>query len=276
MAVVRWKNGEPGTPEAYKRMAVVLTEQAISDMGGLGRFVKKGASVWLKPNINFHRTSEFAANTNPDVVATMVRLCLEAGAANVRVGDHSAFGADKSYPMSGIEDAVKAAGGEMVLLDPNAFKEYSIGGKVLTKWALAPQIMESDIIINMPVAKNHPLPKYSGCMKNLMGIAGGDRNEWHKELAECLCDINTFVKPTLHVMDMMRCILSGPPRGGSLDDIKFFGLVAAGIDPVALDAFGAELLGKRPADIAHLVAASGRNMGQIDYRKLVISDTSIG
>ena len=267
MAIARWQGGAD-TPERLKMAAVKLTERAVADLEGLGRFIKKGQSVWVKPNINFHTAPEFAANSNPDVVATVVRLCFEAGAGKVRVGDHSYFGADKSYPMSGIEAAVKAAGAEMVYLDAAKFKEYPINGKVLEKWPLSPEIVEADVLVNVPIAKNHPLPKVSASIKNLMGMAGGDRSTWHEKLPEYLSDLLAFVKPKVHIVDAVRVLTAGPPRGGNLEDVKFIGAVAAGVDAVALDAWASEALGHRPEDIATVTTANARGLGQMDYRKL--------
>jgi len=274
MSVARWA-GEAVTAEDIQRVAWRVTEQALANLGGLQRFVDKGATVWVKPNINFHRTPEFAANTNPDVVATVVRLCYEAGAGTVKVGDHSSFGSKTSYTMSGIEASVTAVGAEMVLLEPGTFKPYRIGGKVLDEWPLSPDIVESDLVVNVPVAKHHPLPKVSACMKNYMGVAGGKRDEWHKNIAECVCDITAFMKPRICVVDAIRVLTAGPPRGGNLDDVKFEGAVAAGVDPVALDAWSAEVVGFKPADIVTVTRGQARGLGQMDYRKLALREVTV-
>lgn len=274
MAVAKWP-GQAETQEALTTAATKLTERAIQELGGLARFIKKGASVWIKPNINFHRTPEFAANTHPDVVATVVRLCLEAGAGKVRVGDNSSFGSAKSYPMSGIEPAAKAAGAEVVYLEEAKFKEYPINGRVMQTWPLCPEIVEADVLINLPVAKHHPLPKVSCCIKNLMGMAGGNRSLWHASLAEYLCDLSSFVKPHLHIVDALRILTAGPPQGGNPDDVKYVGMIAAGVDPVALDAWAAELLGNQPADVPSIAAAAKRGLGQIDYRQLILREVTV-
>ena len=79
------------------------------------RFVKQGADVIVHPNICVaYRSFEYAATTNPEVVGTIVRLCLKAGAKRVRVMD-SPFGGtpEEVNEISGIGAAVRAAGGEM-------------------------------------------------------------------------------------------------------------------------------------------------------------------
>ncbi len=274
MSIAKW-TADKDLSENIQEAAIKLTEQAVKGLGGLEHFLHKGCSVWVKPNINFHRTPEFAANTNPDVVGTVVRLCYEAGAGKVRMGDHSSFGSDKSYPMSGIEAAAKTAGAEVVYLDESKFKEYSLGGKIVDKWPLSQDIVESDVIIDVPVAKQHPLPRISGCMKNLMGVAGGNRSEWHANIAKCVCDITAFLRPRLCVVDALRVITAGPPKGGNLDDLLVAGAVAAGVDPVALDAWICELLGYDPNEVETLVEGHARGLGQIDYRKLKLAELTV-
>ena len=88
-----------GEPEALAREAVDL-------LGGMKRFVKKGDNVIIKPNIGpAMRTYEYAATTNPWLVAAVVKLCLEAGAGRVRVMDKPFSGtAESGFINSGIPE----------------------------------------------------------------------------------------------------------------------------------------------------------------------------
>ena len=113
MTIARWKGNEG----AVQDIAGKLTEQAVSALGGMKRFVGKDDVVWIKANIGWDRTPEQAANTNPDVVKTLIRLCLEAGAKTVKVGDNPCNPAEKSYSNSKIAEAAEAAGGKVVYLD---------------------------------------------------------------------------------------------------------------------------------------------------------------
>jgi uncharacterized protein (DUF362 family) len=275
MCIARWK-GAPGSyPDEMKTLAAKLTEQAVATLGGMGRFVKRGDMVWVKPNIAWDRTPEFAANTNPDVVATLVRLCLEAGAKKVRVGDKACNEAKKSYPASGIESAVQAVGGEIVYLDDSRFKEVALKGKRLDKWPLYPDIIECDLVINVPIVKHHSISTMTACMKNYMGVIGGERGLWHQEMATCLCDITAYMKPRLSVIDAIRILKTNGPTGGNLNDVKRMDTLAAGVDVVALDAFGAEMLGHKPETIKMVKAAHEAGLGQIDYRKLALREIEV-
>lgn len=267
MAIVRWK-GVPVDDAGVSAMARRMTEEAIGKLGGMKRFVEKGNSVWVLPNVAWDRKPEQAANTNPDVVATLVRLCLEAGAKKVKVGCNTCHESKKAYPGSGIEAAAKSAGAEVVYLDKNRYKDYDFGSKLLPKWPLYPKIVESDLVINVPVVKHHCVAKATMCMKNYMGVIGGNRGKWHQEMPTLLTDLTRFMKPQLCVLDAIRILTANGPTGGSLKDVKRMDTLAAGTDIVALDAFGAEILGHSPQDIQSVVAGHRAGLGEMDYRKL--------
>jgi len=275
MCIARWKGPVGEGPDAMKTVATKLTEQAVATVGGMGKFVKRGDVVWVKPNMAWDRAPEFAANTNPDVVATLVRLCLEAGAKEVKVGDFTCNEAKKSYPNSGIEAAAKAAGATVVYLDEGRFKDVELKGERLDKWPLYPEIIESDVVINCPIVKDHSIARATVCMKNYMGVIGGNRGQWHQALAECLCDITAFMKPPVCILDATRILTGNGPTGGNLDDVKIMNTVAAGTDIVALDAFGAELLGRKIDEVKSLAAGQARGLGKIDYRSLALRELEV-
>jgi uncharacterized protein (DUF362 family) len=274
MSIARW-GAEMVADSELEPVARRLTHEALANLGGVGRFVGKGDLVWIKPNIGWNRAPQLAANTNPHVVAALVRLCLEAGAKKVKVGDNSCHKASQCYPRSGIAEAVEGAGGEMVYLDERRFREARIGGDRLTTWPVYPAILDSDLVINVPVAKHHGLSRVSLGMKNLMGVIGGRRNAWHQDLPACLCDITAFMKPRLTVLDAIRVLTAHGPQGGNTADVKRLDTVAASTDIVALDAFGAELLGHEPATIETVRAAHEAGLGQIDYRGLEVREVVV-
>lgn len=269
MAIARFKDVPAGAIEddaGVDLRAKAMTEKVIEALGGMNRFMKRGDSVWILPNIAWDRVPAQAANTNPALVATLVKLCQDAGAVKVKVGCRTCDQAVKSYPASGIENAAKQAGAEVVYLDDTRFKDYDINGKRLRKWPLYPEIVESDLVINVPIVKHHSIAGATACMKNYMGVIGEQRGQWHQDLPACLCDITAFMKPRLAIADATRILTSNGPTGGNLADVKRLDTIAAGTDLVALDAFGVELLGLKPAEIASIAAGHAAGLGKINYR----------
>lgn len=268
MAIARWSDKLDPAAADIKQVATRLTEQAIAALGGMKQYVSRGDVVWIKPNIGFHLGPEFAVNTNPDVVATLVRLCLDAGAKQVKVGDNSCYGAQKAYPVSGIEAAIQPVGGEMVYIDPARIKKMKLDGERLYEWPLVVDIAEADVMIDVPILKHHGLSQVTVCMKNLMGTAGGARYQWHTDLPRCLPDVAAFLRPKLCVVDAVRVLTNHGPEGGDLADVDYRGIVAAGGDMVALEAFGAETLGCDPKKGRTMANAQARGLGTIDFRSL--------
>ena len=94
------------------------TKKALEALGGISRFVKKGQRVVLKPNMSFARTPEFGATTHPLVVATVAQACIDAGARQVLVLDHTLQRAELCLERTGIREACKKISGVHVLALP--------------------------------------------------------------------------------------------------------------------------------------------------------------
>ncbi|MBD3336451.1 MAG: DUF362 domain-containing protein [Candidatus Eisenbacteria bacterium] len=274
LAIAHW-SGDPVSGADLQAAAERLTTEALEALGGMTRFLSKGDVVWIKPNIGWNRPPEMAATTNPDVVAALVRMCLDAGAKKVKVGDNTCHQAKQCYRSSGIADAAEAAGAEVVFLDERRYRDMDLGGVRLQTWPVYPEIVEADLVINVPIAKHHGLSRATLAMKNYMGVVGGQRNAWHQDLPNCLSDITAFMQPRLTVLDAVRVLTNHGPQGGSLDDVEQKNVVAAGTDIVALDAFGAELLGHEPRRIRTIPAAEERGLGTADYRSLAVKELAI-
>jgi uncharacterized protein (DUF362 family) len=252
-----------------------ITKAALSAMGGMKKFISKGDIVVIKPNIAWDRLPEQAGNTNPDVVATVVKLCFEAGAKKVKVFDRTVNDPRRCYKQSGIEDAVKKAGAEISFVDERRFREMSIKGQVLKTWPLYRDIFESDKLINIPVAKHHGLAKLTMSMKNWMGVMGGQRGRIHQRLGESLADLALVIKPTLTLLDAVRILTRNGPQGGDLDDVKRLDTIVAGVDQVAVDSYGATLFGMSGSDLTYLKAASEAGIGTMDLSKLTIKKLNV-
>jgi len=274
MTIARWAGPAAADAAATDKIAAKLIEKAIEALGGMGRFVHSGDVVWVKPNIGWDRTPEQAANTNPEIVAAVVRMCFAAGAKKVRVGDNSCDLPGKCYPASRIPEAAKREGAEVLLLDRNRTREVVIGGQRVKRLPLFPEFLEADLLINVPIVKDHVLSRATLCMKNYMGVME-KRNTFHQAIPDCLVDLTRFMKPRLCILDGVRVLKAHGPKGGNLADVVIKNTVAAGIDIVALDALGAELLGRKPTDIGSVVAGQKAGLGKMDYRSLALKELAV-
>jgi uncharacterized protein (DUF362 family) len=264
------KATRPDLVVAHGASPKLIVNAALEAMGGIKKFISRGDIVVIKPNIGWDRTPEQAANTNPEVVAAVVKLCFEAGAKKVKVFDRPVNDPRRCYVQSGIAPAVKALGAEVDFMDMRKFKDMAINGKALKSWPLYTDIFEADKVINIPIAKHHGLGKLTMAMKNWMGVMGGSRRKIHQKLDESLVDLALKIKPTLTVLDAVRILTDNGPQGGSLKDVKRLDTVIVGVDQVAVDSYGATLFGMKGSDLGYVRFGHARGIGQMDLTKMKI------
>ncbi len=264
--------GRPTIVVASKKTIAGRTKAAVQALGGMKKFVKRGATVLIKPNMAWARRPEQAANTNPEVVAELVRLCRAAGAREVKVADHPVDGpADRVIRLSGIGPAAEKAGARVfAATSPVMFQKITLKrGKVLKRAETMRDLLRADVVINVPIAKVHGSTKVTLGCKNLMGTVL-DRGAWHqsRSLDQCIADYAAQIKPDLIVLDATRVLLSNGPKGPGRT--KQLNLVVAGTDPVAVDAYGVKLLGSSADKIGHLKRAAAMGLGQLDLNRVNI------
>src|ERR1039457_2723144 len=275
MTVVQFptdKDPSAGTPGAQGGEPRALVQKALENLGGIRRFVSRQDVVVIKPNIAWDRTPEQAANTNPEVVAEVVRQCWQAGAKRVIVTDCSCNELRRCFQRSGIQAAARAEGAEVILPDPEQYREVEIGGVALKTWPVFIPFLEADKIINLPIAKHHGLTGVTLSMKNWYGILGGQRNRLHQQIHQRLAGLARFMLPTLTIMDCYRVLLRNGPTGGNLEDVALKKTVVASIDPVALDAYVAKAYWNLdPEHLPYLQMAANRGLGTVNFDTLPVT-----
>ncbi|MBF0176520.1 MAG: DUF362 domain-containing protein [Magnetococcales bacterium] len=253
-----------------------MTREAITRLGGIERFIQRGDKVLLKPNVGWDRQPEQAANTGPELVAAMVRLCREAGAKAVWVTDHSLNDPARCFFRSGIEEATHQAGGEIRLPRQEDFVRADLGGTLLKVWPVSRFFLEADKVINLPIVKHHSLSGCTLAMKNWYGVIGGTRNRLHQDIHTSIVDLAAAVRPTLTVMDATRVLQRNGPTGGSVADVSRENTLIAGLDEVAIDAFSLQFLNLQPETVPFLALGEQRGLGHVRWQDLNVSQTQIG
>ncbi|CAG0928315.1 hypothetical protein TFLX_00838 [Thermoflexales bacterium] len=260
-----------GEPEAMVR-------RAIAALGGMERFVPREANVIVKPNICVaYHTYEYAATTNPWVVGAVVKMCFEAGARSVRVMDFPFGGsAEEAYEISGIAEQVKAAGGEMVVMSRLKFMPTDLPNAITLKQAaIYDDILKADVVIDVPIAKDHGLARLTLGMKNLMGVIR-DREVIHGMLGQNLADLAGHIRPQLTIIDAVRLLMANGPTGGSLDDVKQLDTIVASPDIVAADSYAATLFEMQPEELLYIMAGVAAGLGRSDLKNLRIEEINVG
>jgi len=265
------KNGSP----------TQLLQAAMTPLGGMGRFVKKGQRVVIKANIAWARTPEQACTNNPELMMALIKMCYEAGAKRVAVWDHTCDNYQFCFSRSGLKEAGQKAGADVLSgHGRNVYKQVEIPkAKKLKTAEILRDVLESDVFINFPIPKQHFATELTLGMKNLMGIIW-DMEQLHKiDLHQCIADVNTLRKPDLVVMDAVRILTTNGPKGpGKTIDP---GEVIVSTDIVAVDAYGAGFFknpktGKpfMPEEIRFVKYAYDHGLGEIDLSKVQVKKVS--
>jgi uncharacterized protein (DUF362 family) len=215
---------------------------------------------------------ERAANTNPRLVRRIIEHCLQAGAKEVYVFDHTCDGWRDSYRTSGIEQAVKDAGGKLAPGNSESyFQTVAVPkGRRLHEAKEHELILQADVLINVPVLKSHGGATLTVAMKNLMGIVW-DRGEWHaNNLHQCIADFASYRKPDLNVVDAYNVLMQHGPRGVSAADVANMRSLLLSTDLVTADAAAAKLFGLEPQAVSYIGIAHEMGVGRKDLENLAI------
>ena len=163
----------------------------------------------------------------------------------------------------------------MEFTDDRKFKEVSIPKGVLLKsWIIYQDALDTDVFVNLPVAKHHSLTKLSLGIKNLMGLIKS-REDVHREIDQKLADLATVLKPHLTIMDAYRTLTANGPNGGTPKDVKLVAQIIAGVDPVAVDSYTTTLFGLKGEDIGYIRNANKMGLGEINLGKIKIQNVKI-
>ncbi len=264
-------------PDAGRRLCIVRSADrvrsltlALQALGGIEAFVKRGDRVLIKVNAAFASPPILSATTHPDLVSELTRLCLKAGAAAVRVTDNPINDPASAFALSGIGQAARSAGAELLLPEERFFRPLTLkDARLIRSWPvlLGPFAGVTTLIGVAPV-KDHHRSGASMVMKNWYGLLGGRRNIFHQDIQTIIAELARMVKPTLVVLDGTTTMVSNGPTGGSLADLKDTRTLILGTDQEAVDAYGATLLGKTAADLPFIAKAAELGAGTADYRSL--------
>jgi len=261
-----------------------LTRKAIEALGGMDRLVCRGDVVVVKPNIAFNSAPEYAATTNPQVVAELVRMCIEAGAHTVKVFDHTpSENPAPAYEATGIAEAAREAGAQVRFVRPEGFRTLPIeNGKVLVAWPFYEEVIfadQCDVLINVPIAKHHSTSRLSMGLKNVLGMIGGRRGRLHPHIHTSIADLNRLVRIDLTVLDAFRVLRRHGPTGGRLEDVdnsrQGARRVVASVDRVAVDAYGATLFGLKPQEVGFVAQCHAAGLGEMDLNRVPLVEVSL-
>jgi uncharacterized protein (DUF362 family) len=249
---------------------VATLRMALKSLGGVETFIKKGDRVLLKVNAAFASPAMLSATTHPSIITEMARLCFQAGAASVVVTDNPINDPASCFTLTGIEDAARSAGAQVLLPRDDLFTPMTVkDAKLIKNWpVLYKPFADITKVIGMAPLKDHHRSGASMTMKNWYGLLGGRRNIFHQDIHGIIMELAKMIKPTFVILDGTTTMMTNGPTGGSLSDLKNTHTMIVSTDQVAADAFGASLLGKSLDQLPFIGKAEAAGLGTADYMKL--------
>ncbi|MGC9529950.1 MAG: DUF362 domain-containing protein [Candidatus Bipolaricaulaceae bacterium] len=254
-------------------------ERALATIGGLEGLIPRGARVFVKVNhLPPPSAPEKGIVTHPDFAEAVIAQLREA-TPHVAVGDDVHDGGEDGFSLSRYRQMCARTGARLVNLREQGFVEVPCGGRVLDRIYLAREVVEADVVVNLPKLKTHTLTLLTGAVKNLYGvIPAGLRSAFHGEYKELdrfgqvLVDVFSAVKPVVSIMDAVVAMEGDGPANGAVRPV---GAVLASRDAVALDAVAAQLMGVDPWRVITTRLAHEQGVGVGELAEIEIAGTPL-
>jgi uncharacterized protein (DUF362 family) len=257
-----------------------MVAAALEALGGIGKFVRKGSHVVLKPNAGFANPPAWGTTTHPETVVAVARACIDAGARSITVVEFPQGRGMQCLERCGLVDALKELPQVRikVLSSAGDFTKKPVpGGVQLKEVEVAKAYLSADVLISIPAAKAHNETGVSFGLKNSMGLIW-DRKAFHTMLNihQAIADLQRVIRPQLTILDATRALLTNGPTGPG--DTATPGRIIAGRNPASVDAYGLTLARfnnkqMTPADAKHIELSAF--VGEIKVARLKVKKVKV-
>jgi len=237
--------------------------RALQPLGGIERFVAKGATVVLKPNAAFAESPDMGGNTRPEVVRAVVEACHGAGAGRVIVSEHclsnhGAFGTEND--ISEISPAAQGAGAEIVDTWRTADEDRAgtLGAPEHPTHPISKRVLDADVVINLPRLKTHPVIRHTIAIKNMMGAMQEPGRFHGPALGENLAYLGMALQPHVDLTIVDATDRVDNWAAGRPGNLKRLDRLIAATNMVTADAVGLTFFGVDPLADCEYVRLSHR------------------
>ncbi len=241
-------------------------KKSLEGIGGLGKFIREGETIFLKPNLTGDREPSTGAVTNPEVIKALIELIYEKKPKKVILGDSPSWGfnAEKVYEVTGARRVAEETGCTLINLD----QDEKIDCMIPKAWRLkkikvAKTLLDCDKLINVPVMKTHMQCVVSLGLKNMKGIMplkiktklhALEPKKEYSGLDVGIADLHRLIQPDLTIVDGTIGMEGRGPFDG--EPIRM-DLIIAGEDAVLVDAVCATIMGFDPEKIPSFRLCAG-------------------
>jgi len=255
---------------SYRREEVERAlETLLAPLGGIYAFVRPGLKVLIKPNMLAGKPPERAVTTHPEIVRGVINLVRKAGGTPF-VGDSPGVGSPRHVAnRCGILDVIEETGAVFAPFSEST--PVLPKGKTFHELEIARDVLEADVVINIPKLKTHQMMGLTCAVKNLFGAVVGMRKPslhlqagTDKEFfALMLLELAEHISPALTIVDAVTAMEGNGPGSG---DPVYVGALLAGRATLAVDAAAIALVGMNPDDVwtQKVAIESGRPCARLE------------
>jgi uncharacterized protein (DUF362 family) len=247
-----------------------MVEKVVSDSG-----LRRKRKIFIKPNLS-HPEYLPGVVTSPELIRQLVGL-LRDGNNEVVVGESDGFNYPcwTAFDKTGVEAAVKAAGGTVINLSEDKVVEVKFpDGCPLKRLFLPKMVLDADAIVDLPLMKTHEFMVYSGAIKNLFGCVPSNKRLYLLPyLPEVFYRLYSLFKPQLTVMDARVGIEGNGPTKGK--PVKM-GLILTSNDALAVDIVAAKvmMLDWKGTYLSYIAKKTGFNAEEINIEGLQVTEVA--
>lgn len=266
--------------EGHSAESIKILTEALSRvfdlLGGLNKFVKNGDRVLIKPNVVVPEPPWTGVNTDPRLLEALVEILQGNNPKKIMVGEHARWHGPRVFEVSGVGEAVRRAGGEIIIFDdvPHVPVDNPLGR--LESVVNVPEVyFDSDVFINVPKMKTHLDTLISLSLKNIMGMVPSDPDclAMHRHLFDSIIDLNRFFRPNLNIIDGIIAHEGQGPMFGA--PVPGMNVLVAGCDSVSVDAVSSSIMGIDPLEAPTTRLAVCHGLGKGDVNGIAIKGRQI-
>jgi uncharacterized protein (DUF362 family) len=257
-----------------------MVTEVLEPLGGIKTLIRPKTTVVIKPNAGHVAPAESSVNTNPEVVAAVIKEVRKANPKKIILAEASAIGCDsmESMEASGITKAAQDAGVDEIIdikSEKDLIRMPIRDARSDIKMMLLPRfLLEAEHIINLPIFKSHCSMVFTCALKNIKGVVQDKVHyQMHQtDLAAAMMDLWSIIRADLSIADLIRPAEGFGPHSTVPTD---FGCLVAGKDPVALDATVCRMVGLDVDKVAYFDPAVERGLGVYDEDHIEVRGKSI-
>jgi uncharacterized protein (DUF362 family) len=253
--------------ENLTEMAIKLAEEA-----NLAQLIgDRAKKIGIKPNLVMARPASDGATTHPEICLGLVKYLKANGFNNLTILEGSWTGDStiRAFSQCGYVQFCNDEKVKLIDTQKDRYRKHNCAGVEIE---ICDSAMNIDFMINVPVLKGHCQTLLTCALKNNKGlIPDREKRRFHTiGLHKPIAHLNTVIRNDFIVVDG----ICGDPDFENGGNPVYGGRLIAARDPVLVDAWAANQLGRDVSEIPYIGLAEKLKIGIANLKKASIRELS--